>query len=226
MKLSNKILLGFFGFIFLYFTAALAELRLSGAQNLDDNPNSITESADLSRIGYLVIRDMNRSIDVIGSDRSRLEVHSLSGDQLKKLQYEVSGDTLVLSGFESEESYRMVRIYVFVPNNTLTGITATSSAVTVKDLRMESFRISENAARIDMSGGKISKLKLDAENGSYLNLDNTGVDTLSVTIEGSNVYTDAVGFLQGSLKNKARMQVNKNREIQLKKDESSELIIF
>ena len=86
MKLSNKILVGFFGFLFLYLTAAFTEIRLNGTPNVINDSNSKIETVDLSGIRYIVVGDVDKNINITGSDRSQLEVRSFSGDLLKHLK--------------------------------------------------------------------------------------------------------------------------------------------
>src|SRR5688572_28059486 len=128
MKLSNKILLAFFGFIFIYLTAAFAELRLTGTSNVINDKNSIAESEDIAGFAYLALKNLDKNITVTVSDRPRLEVRSLTGDLMKMLKYQMSGDTLKLFDLELEEA-KTVRITVFVPATGLKGISVDNSVV-------------------------------------------------------------------------------------------------
>ena len=223
MKLSNKILLGFFGLVFLYLTAAFAEIRLSGIPNIVNDKNSIAETVDISGVAYLIIKDLDNNVKVIGSDRTRLEVRSLSGDLLKKLKYEMSGDTLTLSGLQSEE-LGPIRISLFVPETSLKGIAVNSAAATIEGMEQELLYISLKSGRISVSGNKISNIQMDLSNRSFLEINTTDLDTLSATIEGSEVLINSpVGLVQGSMKNNSSLRLGDIQEIQLKKDESSRL---
>jgi hypothetical protein len=225
MKLSNKILLGFFGFIFLYLTAAFAELRLTGNPNVIDDGNSIAETADISGVKYVVIRDMDTQINVIGSDRAQLEVRSFSGNLLTKLNYKISGDTLTLSGVESKE-VKTIKISVFVPNTSLKGITVNSSVAIVRGLQPDVLSISQKSGTIWMSESRITKIEMDLDD-SYLDISGTPLDTLSANIERSEVSIDApVGLLQGSMKTSSMLRMGDIGEIQFKKDETSRLNLF
>jgi hypothetical protein len=226
MKLSNKILIGFFGFAFIYLTAAFAELRLTGSPNVINNKNSIAETVDLSRMAYLIIKDVDKNINVVGADRSRLEVRSLSGDLLKKLKYDVSGDTLMLSGLQLE-NVRTVDITVFVGKTALKGISVKSSVAIIQDLQSTLLHISQNSGRIYMSGSRIEKIELVASNRSLFDLSATTLDTLSVNVDESQVLvSSSVDVVEGSIKNNARVHLNDIRDIQLRKDESSKLNLY
>jgi hypothetical protein len=225
MKLSNKILLGFFGFIFIYLTAAFVEVRMTGTLNVIDDKNSVAETADIHGIAYLIINDLDISVNVIGSDRAQLEVRSLSGDVLKKLKYQLSGDTLRLWGVGSEID-GPVRISVFVPGS-LKEITVNTSHVIVRNLQQQQLRIAQNSGRLTMSDSRISKMEMDLSNQSYLGVFTTNVDTLSASIVRSQVKFDSsVGLLRGSMKENSILQLNGLREILLTKDETSVVNLY
>ena len=226
MKLSNKVLIGFFGFIFLYLTATFAEIRLSGTPNIINDKNSIAETVDLSGIAYIILNHLNKDIKIIASDHPRLEVRSLTGNVLKKLTYAVSGDTLTLSNFQSEET-RTITISVFVSQTSFNGITVNSSVANIEKLEQTFFHISQRSGRIWMSDNKISKLQMDLSNRAFLEISNTNVDTLSAKIEGSEVHISSpVGLVLGSMKDKSSLRLGEIQEIQLKKDKSSNLNMY
>lgn len=226
MKLSNKVLLGFFGFIFLYLTAAFAELRLTGTTNRLDNKNSIAETVDISGVTYLKLDHLGKHAEVTTSDRPRLEVRSLTGALLKELEYTVSGDTLTLSGFHSVTN-KAVRLSVFVSTTSLKGITLKSASATIEGLQQDSLHLSQNAGRIWMSKSKISNIQTDLSNNSSLDISTTTLGTVSATIAGSQLHIRShVGLVQGEIKEKSLLQLTELGEIQIKKDESSRLQLY
>ena len=84
MKLSNKILIGFFGFCFLYMVVAFTEMRLKGDLNRLDDSNSISESIEINGIKYIVFDEVEQRLTVRGSVTSGIEVNSISGDLIKR----------------------------------------------------------------------------------------------------------------------------------------------
>jgi hypothetical protein len=226
MKLSNKILLGFFGFAFIYLTAVFAEVRLRGTPNIIDDTNSIAQTVDISGVAYLVLQDLDKNIHVIASDHARLEVRSFSGDLLQRLKYHISGDTLTLSELQSEDM-KTVKISVFVPNAGLKGMTVNGAVAIVKGLEQERLYISQNAGRIWMSGSRIGKIHMEASGKSYLDVSATELDTLSAKIDNSEVLISSpVGLLEGSMENNSFLRMSRIDEIQFKKDESSRLNMY
>lgn len=221
MKLSNKVLIGFFGFIFLYLTAVFAEIRLRGTEYLIDDSNSIAQTVDIPGLSYLVLEDIDRDINVIGSDQPRLEVRSREGDLLESIKYRISGDTLKLSDVELNDANAFA-ISVFVPKSGLTAIVLDSAGAIVKGLEQAHLDISQKAGRIRMSDSNIGKINIEALNGSYLDISNTNLDTLSANIEESQAYVwSSIKRLEGSMKNKAFLRVHNVDDIQFKKDETS-----
>jgi hypothetical protein len=225
MKLSNKILIGFFGFIFLYLTAAFAELRISGTPNVVDDKNSTPQIVDISGVTHLILKDLDRQVNVIGSDRSQLEVRSISGDLLAKLKYKVSGDTLTISGLQSE-GVKTMKISVFIPEKGLRGITVKSSVAIVKGLHPDVLNISQTSGTILISESAIGKIQMDL-NQAFFEMSGTNVDTVSVNLERSQVsFYSPVGLMKGVMKDEAYLRLHDVQGIQLKKDESSRVNVF
>lgn len=222
MKLSDKILFGFLGFIFLYLTAAFAEIRINGTSNVIDDKNSAAETVAISGVQYLVVTGVNKSINVTGSDRSVLEVRSFSGDFLGKVKYKVSGDTLTISGILSEATER-VKISVILPKTSLKGIAIDGSRLNIEGLQSAHLSISQNSGSIWMTGSRIGKTELNL-NKSYLEISDTRLDTVSASMERSqvNIYS-SVGLLNGSMKSESVLRMNDAQEIQFRKDGSSRL---
>jgi hypothetical protein len=226
MKLSNKVLLGFLGFIFVYLTAAFAELRLTGTPNALDDENSVAETVDLSGVAHVTLNGINHYVRIVGSDRGRLELRSPQGGLLKNLAYKISGDTLVLSAFQYEGNQR-VDITVFVPKATLKRVAVNRSSAAIDGLEQEILHVSQNGAHLSMSDNTIASIRIDITGNSFLTISGNKLDTLSATVDGSQVVVHSpVGFVGGSMTNRAMMQLGKTQNIQLKEDESSRLTVY
>jgi hypothetical protein len=226
MKLSNKILLGFFGTAFIYLTAAFAEVRFSGTPNILTDKNSISETVDIPGITHVAVRDFRKNVKITTSnDRPRLEVRSRAGEILKEVEYKISGDTLVLSRMNIEAS-EMVTITVYAPVQ-LKGITVDRSFASVQDLELGSLSVSENNGRIWMSRCQFDNMEMSLSNRSSLDISDASIDTLSVQMQHSEatIYAE-VGLLKGSLENASIMRMLDMEEMQLKKDKSSRLNVY
>lgn len=224
MKLSNKILLGFFGFIFLYLNAAFMEIRLTGSPNIINDENSIAERIDLSVINYLVLNGVDKDVNVIGSDQSSLEVRSISGDFLKKIKYVVSGDTLTLSGIDAGDS-ETFKITVFVPSS-FKAINATNSRATIKGLHTPLLNIYQTKGDVSMRDCSIATIELNL-NAAHLSIYDATMEMMSVELEAStvNIHSPLI-LLQGFMKNKSLLLIEDAQDIQLKKDKNSRLNLY
>lgn len=224
MKLSNKILIGFLGLIFLYITAAFTEIRLRGTTYLLDDESSIAETADITGVNYLILADVKENIRVIGSDTPRLEVRSISGDLLRKLTYEVSRNTLNLEELNLDED-QAIRITIYVSKNNFKGMTVKGANVTVQGLEQNELIITQKAGWITMSGkNRIDKLIIESSLG-HLEISDSHMDTISVQLENSQIrVVSPIKFLEGSASDASTLRMSMVEEIQFKKDESSMLI--
>ena len=143
---------------------------------------------------------------------------------MKRLTSNVSGDTLTISGLESEE-IRSVRITVFVPKESLKGIAVNGAVATVRWLEPASLNIIQKSGTVWITDCNIEKMEIDLQQ-SYLNLNTTSLDTLSANIEGSHVSINSpVAVMTGTVKNEGFLRMSDVREIQLKKDESSNVTL-
>lgn len=224
MKLSNRVLIGFFGFIFIYMTAAFTEIRMRGTPNFIDYANSIMETVDISGVTYLVLTDVEHSVTVLGSDKATLEIQSISGDQLQKLKYNVSGDTLTLGQSDLEKDPR-TRISVYMPKDSLKGLIIRNAWVDIKNLDQKVLSVFQNQGSVRMlDKNNVEKLKLHASNDASFNLSDSDLDTLSVQLENANIHIGSpIRLLEGAMKNNSYLQIIAPDEIQFKKDESSSL---
>ncbi len=226
MKLSNKILLGFFGFLFIYLTAVFAEVRLTGTPNFIDEKNSIAESVDISGVTHLVLNDIDKDVHIRAADSAVLQVRSLSGGILKRLKYRISGDTLTISALESQDVKNM-KITVFVQSASLKAVTANSCRLMINGLQQDALQISQTAANVWMSDNNISKIQSDLTQKSFLSINSPGVNTLSLNLKDSEMQVwSPVGLLEGSMKNKSSLRLTLIEQITLKKDMTSTLSIY
>ncbi|HEY0768822.1 MAG TPA: hypothetical protein VGD31_00625 [Sphingobacteriaceae bacterium] len=222
MKLSNKILIGFLVFIFVYLTAAFAELRMTGRVNILTDKNSIAETVNIFGITHLVIDGIDQHVRVIGSDRTELEVRSISGNILAKLEYKISGDTLTLSDLTLGD-VQTVKISVFIPKANLLGVTVNNAAATLKGLEPGMMTIVQKSANVWISECNVPTMNVSMSR-SFLQISATHIDTLSTSAESSEMNVDTkVAVLKGSINEGSVLGLNDIGDLQLKKDASSRL---
>lgn len=227
MKLSNRILIGFFVFIFLYLTAAFTEIRFRGNPRLMDDSNSKAETVDISGITHLVLSDLDKRVYVNGSDKDLLEVRSISGDLLQKLEYNISGDTLTLSQL-SEVRNKTITISIYLSQKNLKSITINNALVTVDGLKQKELAVKLNSGRINIdTTNTFNNLHVTANKQSNFYMSGGDLDSLTTFLDNSSVIIDSpVRFLEGSAINHSHLSLTGTKEIKIKKDNSSSLKIY
>lgn len=227
MKLSNRILIGFFGLIFIYMTAAFTEIRFRGDLNNIDESNGIVESVNISGMRHLVIPDLGERITIKGSVTSRIEVRSISGDLFKNLKYRMNGDTLTLTDLQLAEDQHL-NLSIYVSNKTFEGMTVNGATVVVEDLNQETLTVSQNSGWVRMNeSNELGKLNINISQKADFNLFDANLDTLLVLIDNSEVMIlSTIKRIEGSMSNDSYLQLRGANEIEFKKDESSRLRLF
>ena len=226
MKLSNKVLVAFFALGFLYLTAVFAEVRLRGTPNVINETNSIAETAEIPGVAHLVLQNLEYSVAVMGSDKPRLEVRSVSGNLMGELKFRTSGDTLTLSSLPAA-GRRAVRITVFVPADGLKGILVKDAMTSVSGLVKDTLYIEQQAGRVWLSNNQIGQLSVALSEKSRLDLNGPPVKTLSAKVDNSHLLiASPIARLQGGMDNHSMLRAGAIGEIQFKKDTTSILNIY
>ena len=226
MKLSNKILIGLFSFLFLYMIVAFTEMRFKGDLNHFDSDNFISEKAEITTVNYIKLSNLDPRVTIIGSEMSGLEVKSVKGEMLQHLEYEMIGDTLHIISMELEEK-QLVNLTIHVPKSTFRGLSTTHSGVIISNLQQATLDIDQKDGWIRMSdSNKIGQLNLIAQNTAYFSFINGEIHTLNTTIDNSEVSVLLpMKLVKGSMVNDSYLHLQGTSEIQFKKDEGSRLIL-
>ncbi|WP_375580712.1 hypothetical protein ABWH96_06760 [Marivirga tractuosa] len=224
MKLSNKILIGLFAFLFLYMIVAFTEMRLKGDLNRLDDSNSISETVDITSVQYLKLEDIGHQITLHGSDKPRIEVKSISGDVLQYLKYNLEGDTLSIKSMDLEKK-QALHISIYVSKSSFKGLTANNPFLYISDLQQETLDIHQNDGWIRVTtSNEIATLNLNIKNSAHFNLQDVELDTLNATMNAAEVLTnEPIKIVKGSMTNDSYLHLIGTSEIQIKKDETSRL---
>ncbi len=225
MKLSDKILIGFFGLVFLYFTAAFTELRVRGVSTLIDDENSTAEIVDITGVDELIVTGLDKRILITGSDKSQLEVRSLSGDLLQKLQYSFQDGKLHLQDLDIRDD-EPIQISIYVPSNSLRRIISEGTFLSVNGLNLEVLDIQQDKGWVTLNEkNHIRRLQVESVYGNFVMNESTA-DTLVLAIRNADVTINSpVRSLDGIMSDTSYLRMYGVDEIRLKKDESSTIYL-
>ncbi|WOK09192.1 DUF2807 domain-containing protein [Imperialibacter roseus] len=226
MKLSNKILIGFFGFILIYMMAAFAEIRFLGYKRDLSGTEVQVEKAPLGNVGYIVLSDSEHRVTISSSNEPHIEVKSIDGSFLSNLNYEMVGDTLNLKINEITSS-KPVQVTVFVSQNTFRGLQATRASASLTNLSQQALSITQSGGSIRMDGDvNVTNLSIAASDNANLDASGLSVNSLSVKIDHSKVMIwSPVVQLRGSILNDSFLRIDGVDDIQFTKDKSSKIQI-
>jgi hypothetical protein len=226
MKLSNKILIGFFGFIFVYMMAAFTEIRFRGYKRDLKGVDTKVENASLGSVGYIVLSDSEHRVTISSSDEPRIEVKSMDGGLISNVNYEMAGDTLKLKVGDMVTD-KPVQVTIFVDKNTFRGLQATKASVSLTNLSQQALSITQSGGSIRMDGDvNVTNLSIAASDNANLDASGLSVNLLSVQMDDSKVMIwSPVVQLRGSILNDSFLRIDGVDDIQFTKDKSSRIQI-
>tara|TARA_R110000744_G_scaffold244339_1_gene361210 strand:+ start:752 stop:1447 length:696 start_codon:yes stop_codon:yes gene_type:complete len=226
MKLSNKILIGFFGFILIYMMAAFTEIRVRGYKRDLSGTEVQVEKAPLGNVGYIVLSDSELRVTISSSNEPHIEVKSIDGSFLSSLNYEMTGDTLHLK-INEIISGKPVQVTVFVTENTFRGLQATRASASITKFSQPTLSITQSGGSIRMDGDvNVTSLSIAASDNANLDASGLSVNSLSVQMDDSKVMIwSPVVQLRGSILNDSFLRIDGVDDIQFTKDKSSKIQI-
>ncbi|UII19422.1 hypothetical protein [Fulvivirga ligni] len=229
MKLSNKILIGFFGFILVYMIVAFTEIRLNGTPNSIHGNIGIMDSIDITGIKYIDFNNVNNSHFSIKSAAdvpSRIEVWSEKGGAASNIKYSVTNDTLRITQVVEDENH-INSLRITVQPGQLNYLSMVNSRVTVTELDQESLNISQKDGYFSlMNCPDLNEVRMNAGPGSSADFNSLDLDKLEFLGDNASVRLYVpIKHLQGSIKNNTYIYVQSVEDIQFKKDNSSRLNI-
>ena len=226
MKLSNKILIGFFGFIFIYMTAAFTEMRFKGDLNRIDEHGGMMETTELRSIGYVKVSNLIQRVIITSADNSRIEVKSKSGKALQSLDYEVVGDTLLLKSFNLDKG-DPAAVTILLADQNLRGLEVQDTHVTLNKLVQDSLSVSQSGGHVWFDeANRITQLTIEARDQAdvfvYTRLDLLHVETVNSHV----VIQSDIGILSGKISSQTQLVANGPEEVRLKRDSSSDFKLY
>lgn len=226
MKLSNKILIGFFGGTLVYMIMAFTEVRLKGDYNRLDGSNAKIETRELAGLQRVVLNNLNKRVNIRASDSPHLELRSFVGDQLPKLEYTFQDGILTInrSNFSGDEH---IDLYIYVSEAVFTQLEVVESRVNISNLKQPVLNIHQTGGHVALQGRTmLGRLNITATEDAELDLYDKEVDTVYLKLDNSNVELQtSVKRLEALLSNNSRLSSIGANDIVLKRDEDSRLYL-
>lgn len=227
MKLSNKLLIGFFGGVLVYMLSAFTEVRLKGDDIRLTEENAKIESLPLNNVRFIKLDDPGKRINISSSDNPRIEMRSKDGNVLSGLKYELNGDTLTINEFVLEEGVR-IALTIYISKDSFTGLYSNDATVYLSDLDIPTMAIIQYGGHMVFEDDVIlERLLLQASANATFNMRDGEVDTVTLSMDDSNaVIRSRVGRLEGYMINDSDLFARSINDIEFKKDKSSSIRLF
>ncbi|MEQ9405663.1 MAG: hypothetical protein RIM99_18885 [Cyclobacteriaceae bacterium] len=227
MKLSNKLLIGFFGGAMIYMLMAFAEVRLRGDDRRLTGNNAKVESVPLANVRFINLNDLGKRINIESSYNPRIEMRSKDGDVLSGLKYELNGDTLTLTQLEVGEDVR-ISLTIYVPDNGSIGLSSNNARVYMSKLDVSAIAIMQTGGRIVFEDDvRLQRLMLQVGEDARFDLYSGEIDSVTLNMNNSSAtIRSRIGLLDGFMANDSDLMIGSISEITFKKDNSSSIRLF
>ena len=226
MKLSNKILLGFFGSVILYTLLAAGEIRLNGSLRSENNEGFLLKSTEVSSFKHLVINDSDINISVNQSDTNRIEVRGNNENTSFKVPYRFSGDSLIIDSIRQNVTGElMISIYL---NNRLQSINSNSTRTYIRNFNCDSLTVVASDNYLSFRDeNEIQYLRLISKKGANVYLFTELVKTLDVQIDEATVTVrKELPDISAELVNGAVLSTKAPDNLRLKKERACKVLMY
>lgn len=228
MKLSNKVLIGFFGLLMVYMIAAFTEIRFKGDLNRLTEGQGSMERAMIPDVSYLDVKDLGRrTITIQASDSNYIELRSISGTALSKLSFEMVNDTLLIHDFTPDKGDHS-HIIIHLKNGLLKQLYVEGTTVIMKDFKQQKLGLNYVGGRMRLTGtNRIDSLSIHATSDADVQTSSIAHDVVTIDSDSSMVhlYTN-IGRVEGVIRNASSLSINDTDDVQLTKDETSNWRMF
>ncbi|MEL6559353.1 MAG: hypothetical protein AAFQ94_14275 [Bacteroidota bacterium] len=226
MKLSNKILLGFFGCIILYTLLAAGEVRFRGNFRGDVREGLLIESVNIGGYKHLIINSSNIEVSIDQSDTTRIEVKSEKTEDDIKLTYRLSGDSLIIDSVNmTDEVDRIIKIYL---DNRIETINSNAIRTYIRKFEIDSLTVIANAKYLSIGDdAEIKNLRLKGFDGANVFVFSEMIGFLDLKIDDANVTVrNELSEINAELVNGAVLSSKAPDNLQFKRDRDCKVIMY
>lgn len=232
MKLSNKILIGFFSIGMLYTFAVMLEVRLYGKYTFwrdgEIRGDIITETRSIDHPKFLSLTGNRRYVKIVQSDNPRVEIQSLDGNLLSQISIAEEADTLTIdyASFSPKDMYTMV---VYLPAQDTLDLATTAAFLRLDSINLAQLNVQQAGGNIRLAeDSEVTKLAINATDTARFDVTDSRVDSIQVGLDKRSVVSilSEVKHLSGTLIQKSLLVAEEPRKIQVSRDDSSSIRII
>ena len=231
MKLSNKILIGFFSVVFLYTISVMLEVRLTGQyiiRNSDDTlENLIYESMPIDNPRYLILHSRQKFLRIEESTDPRLEIKSFDGGLLDRVILKETRDTLEIGAFDFEEELSYAAT-LYINRGDQLQIEMNQAKVSLRHLNLSSLTVLQRGGYLSVNDSSvISHLRISTTDDGLFETTDARIDTIDLTAESSSIrLLKEPKVLKAVIKNASSLSTQDVPYMLYERDSTSTLRIF
>lgn len=226
MKLSNKILLGFFGCIILYTLLAASEVRFRGSFRGDVLEGHLIETVNTGSYKHLIINSSNIEVSIDQSDTTRIEIKSEKADDIMELPYRLSGDSLIIGSInQTDEEDRIIKIYL---DNRIKTINSNAIRTYIRNFKSDSLTVIAEENYLSFQDDvEIKHLRLIGTEGANVSVLSDLVDLLDLRLDDASVTVMAeLTEINAELVNGAVLSSKAPDNLQFTKERDCKVIMY
>lgn len=226
MKTSNKILISLLVTIFISISAIFIDVRVFGEHKSNKSIVKNVENYPLDNFRHIIVEDhtvskISPSISIVSSDENFIKIENYADTMIYSFEHRIVNDTLVIS---SKVEVPFMHAFTVYSNSNIESISTKGAKIRLNAIKQQSIALY-------LQGGEINCWGKDEKNFSHfqaatihqvnskINFRNAGIDTMHLTMEKSTAgFSNDINFLEVSMKDNSRLNLQNTSELILKKD--------
>jgi len=228
MKTSKIIFISLLSTIAVLILATVIDIRIHGRRD-DGKQSDFKVNKQMLPVFKALKVHNSMNITLVQNDSSYIEVTSLKDSIAPKVNYAIKGDTLTVNDFE-KTNHRNVSVTINATDS-LRSIQLKKSNIRVERIGSGKLFFALDESELWLNQDTIAKssftvLDIVAKNHSRINSSEFRIDSLGLVLQNSEANLEMkANKISGMLSDSSKIYVRQPREISLKKDETSKIIV-